>query len=167
VAVSPHEPGLLPGDCDQVDALEVDIQAYRGALGYSVPGDHDGRLSDGTVPRNGVAESLQQQVVSAEARADTYWRQLCNKAGPPALTIRYAGETQRAFHEDTTPVPPVPGGYPTPPGLCHDLACGTDRCTPGCQVAKARQRTSMPLSSAEVEGALDSVREQVGRSRHG
>jgi hypothetical protein len=43
-------------------AREVDIQAYRGALGYSVPGAFGDRLSDGTLPKNGIAEALQAQL---------------------------------------------------------------------------------------------------------
>jgi hypothetical protein len=39
----------------RIRSLEHDIEAYRGALGYPVRGDHDGRLSDGTTPINGIA----------------------------------------------------------------------------------------------------------------
>lgn len=41
----------------ELAALRHDIDAYRGALGYSVPGDHDGRLSDGTTPKCGLCEA--------------------------------------------------------------------------------------------------------------
>lgn len=41
----------------RIRQLEHDIEAYRGALGYPVSGDHDGRLSDGTIPHNGIANS--------------------------------------------------------------------------------------------------------------
>lgn len=34
-----------------------DIEAYRGALGYSVSGDPDGKLSDGTAPVCGLCEA--------------------------------------------------------------------------------------------------------------
>jgi hypothetical protein len=37
--------------------LARDVLAYRAALGYSVPGDFDGKLADGTVPINGLAEA--------------------------------------------------------------------------------------------------------------
>ena len=43
-----------------------DAEAYLGALGYAVPGAHDGRLSDGTLPLNGIADALQREL--AEAR---------------------------------------------------------------------------------------------------
>lgn len=36
---------------------EHDALAYRLALGYEIPGGHDGRLSDGTLPINGLAEA--------------------------------------------------------------------------------------------------------------
>jgi hypothetical protein len=45
-----------------------DIEAYRGALGYSVSGEHDGRLSDGTVPNNGIAEALNNQCRTLSAQ---------------------------------------------------------------------------------------------------
>lgn len=34
-----------------------DIEVYRSALGYSISGDHDGRLSDGTIPHCGLCSS--------------------------------------------------------------------------------------------------------------
>lgn len=34
--------------------MATDNIAYRGALGYPVPGEHDGRLSDGTIPQCGL-----------------------------------------------------------------------------------------------------------------
>ena len=43
----------------EITRLKHDIHAYRGALGYPVPGDHNGCLSDGTRPNNGIAEALQ------------------------------------------------------------------------------------------------------------
>ena len=39
----PPDPRLTASQ-ERVRELQHDIQAYRGALGYSVPGDHDGRL---------------------------------------------------------------------------------------------------------------------------
>ena len=51
----------------QIAALSHDIQAYRGALGYSVPGDHDGILSDGRLPINGIAEAQVKQIAALEA----------------------------------------------------------------------------------------------------
>ena len=43
---------------ETIRELRHDIQAYRGALGYPVPGDHDGRLSNGSTPVNGIAEAM-------------------------------------------------------------------------------------------------------------
>ncbi len=37
--------------------LKHDIEAYRGALGYSVPGDHNGQLTNGEVPKCGLCEA--------------------------------------------------------------------------------------------------------------
>jgi len=37
--------------------LKRDCIAYQGALGYAVPGWHDGKLSDGTVPSCGMCEA--------------------------------------------------------------------------------------------------------------
>ena len=55
-----------------VDALtaalaqaQQDIHAYRGALGYAVPGECGECLTDGTRPRNGIAEALHQQLAAA------------------------------------------------------------------------------------------------------
>jgi hypothetical protein len=39
---------------------ERDIHAYRGALGYSVPGGYGDRLSDGTIPVCGLCAARQQ-----------------------------------------------------------------------------------------------------------
>src|SRR5262245_20979414 len=53
-----------------VAALQRDIHAYRGSLGYAVPGDHNGLLSDGTNPNNGIAEALHNQVAALQAELD-------------------------------------------------------------------------------------------------
>ena len=50
---------------DALSVTEADIRAYRGALGYPVPGDHDGRLRDGTYPVNGTAVALEVQLRDA------------------------------------------------------------------------------------------------------
>jgi len=42
---------------DERNRLEWDIEAYRGALGYSVDGIHSGRLTDGTFPSCGLCQS--------------------------------------------------------------------------------------------------------------
>ena len=44
-----------------------DIEAYRACLGYTVSGDHDGRLCDGTLPNNGIAQALSAQLQEKEA----------------------------------------------------------------------------------------------------
>jgi len=45
----------------QLAEARHDIQAYRGALGYSVPADHDGKLADGTTPKCGLCDAAQQE----------------------------------------------------------------------------------------------------------
>jgi len=42
-----------------------DLEACRGALGYSMPGDFDGRLSDGSWPMNGIATALSARLEDA------------------------------------------------------------------------------------------------------
>jgi hypothetical protein len=65
---------------EERDRLEWDVQAYRGALGYSVSGDHSGRLTDGTFPSCGLCASrsegfellkneLQEAQINNEANA--------------------------------------------------------------------------------------------------
>lgn len=58
------EPYLVPATGDDVvekiKQLEHDIQAYRGALGYSVPGKYNGFLTDGTYPRCGMCDAKNQ-----------------------------------------------------------------------------------------------------------
>jgi hypothetical protein len=44
------------------------IDAYRGALGHPVPGNHDGKLSDGTVPSCGLCDPVHRRAVEAERR---------------------------------------------------------------------------------------------------
>lgn len=41
----------------RVEQLEHDIEAYRGALGYSVPASHNGKLTDGGKPQCGLCNS--------------------------------------------------------------------------------------------------------------
>jgi len=53
---------------DALAASEHDIEAYRGALGYAVRGDHNELLSDGTRPNNGIAEALHAQLAASEQR---------------------------------------------------------------------------------------------------
>jgi hypothetical protein len=64
-----------------------DIHAYRGALGYSVPGEFGERLLDGTRPSNGIAEALQRQLSEAQDR-EARLRELLAQAKPR----HYAGE---------------------------------------------------------------------------
>jgi hypothetical protein len=58
--------------CAKLEAeLERDMHAYRGALGYPVPGWHDGKLSDGTTPINGLAKAVVKlRAEPAEAERD-------------------------------------------------------------------------------------------------
>lgn len=58
---------------NQIDELQWqlhcalhDIQAYRGALGYSVPGDHNGKLMDGTTPQCGMCNSEYRKNLEAK-----------------------------------------------------------------------------------------------------
>jgi hypothetical protein len=44
-----------------------DIHAYRGALGYAVPGAYDGRLADGTFPVCGLCGAKERQLAAARA----------------------------------------------------------------------------------------------------
>ncbi len=53
----------LTAECEQ---LRHDIEAYRGALGYSVSGDHDGKLSDGTIPQCGICNSEWRKGLESE-----------------------------------------------------------------------------------------------------
>lgn len=54
---------------DRAQRVEQDIQAYRGALGYTVPAKYDGRLSDGTVPRCGICEAQSSKIAELEKDA--------------------------------------------------------------------------------------------------
>jgi hypothetical protein len=54
-----------------VRRLRRDITAYLGALGHPIPGSHDGRLSDGSVPENTLSRSvvkLRAEPAEAEVR---------------------------------------------------------------------------------------------------
>ena len=50
-------------------AARRDIEAYRGAIGYSAPGDHDGRLSDGTTPICGLCDAKEKLLAAARSEA--------------------------------------------------------------------------------------------------
>lgn len=52
----------------ELDGLRSDVQVYRGALGYAVPGDCSDRLSDGTIPVNGIAESQALEIATLTAK---------------------------------------------------------------------------------------------------
>ncbi len=70
IATSRNERDMLKAQLAQRD---WDIDAYRGALGYTVPGDHTGKLSDGTVPQCGICNSehrktLEMQLEQAQER---------------------------------------------------------------------------------------------------
>jgi hypothetical protein len=59
---SPHLPLALSAAL-QAEHMAVcqEVDAYRGALGYAVPGDHDGKLSDGSTPRCGICDALERK----------------------------------------------------------------------------------------------------------
>ena len=52
----------------EIAAIKQDVIAYRGALGYPVPGDNLGLLSDGTTPKNGLVEVLQAEIAALNAK---------------------------------------------------------------------------------------------------
>lgn len=52
----------------EAQVLRHDVEAYRACLGYTVSGDHDGRLSDGTLPNNGIAEALNNECRTLSAQ---------------------------------------------------------------------------------------------------
>jgi len=60
----------LAAQRQRIAELERDVQAYRGALGYAVPDSFGDRLTDGTIPNNGIAEALHQQAAAERERAD-------------------------------------------------------------------------------------------------
>lgn len=66
-------------------AYEHDCIAYRAALGYAAPGDHDGRLRDGTIPNNGIAEAQAQQIAQLEAEGAMLRHELAKHTPPHAL----------------------------------------------------------------------------------
>ena len=43
-----------------------DLEACRGALGYSMPGDFDGRMSDGSFPVNGIGQALEARLLESQ-----------------------------------------------------------------------------------------------------
>lgn len=54
---------------NRANAAEHDIQAYRGALGYSVPASHNGKLFDGTTPQCGICNSEYRKSLEAQLEA--------------------------------------------------------------------------------------------------
>jgi len=94
----------------EIAVLKHDIDAYRGALGYTVPGGHDGRLTDGTFPNNSIAKALNEQIAALserfndqavdfqQARAQiaglkaelTKWKDLCVRQGMEIKRLREA-----------------------------------------------------------------------------
>ena len=62
----------FPITAEELARLRHDVEAYRGALGYSIPGNHDGKLSDGQTPQCGLCSSehrkgMEQRVKELEA----------------------------------------------------------------------------------------------------
>lgn len=99
----------------EAQVLRHDVEAYRACLGYSVSGDHDGRLSDGTLPNNGIAEALDNEcrTLSAQnsaqamqidelkrdlaaAQEDLWVAMATNDSLSKSLEARIAAEYQRA-----------------------------------------------------------------------
>lgn len=52
-----------------IELMKHDMEAYRGALGYSAPGDHDGKLTDGTTPQCGICNSEHRRTLEAQLEA--------------------------------------------------------------------------------------------------
>jgi hypothetical protein len=52
----------------QLAERDHDIQAYRGALGYSVPGDSSDRMINGDFPVNGIAQALHTENAALSKR---------------------------------------------------------------------------------------------------
>ena len=68
----PHGPHPECDVCDLLSALAEqarEIEAYRGALGYPVRGDHNGRLNDGTYPVNGIAEAKDKALARLQPKS--------------------------------------------------------------------------------------------------
>lgn len=66
----------LSSDCGkdllaELECLRWDIDAYRAALGYSVPGNHTGKLSDGSMPQCGLCNSAYRKEQEAELKRKT------------------------------------------------------------------------------------------------
>lgn len=78
---------VLASDYDalaaRLAAMKHDLDAYRGALGYAVPGDHDGRLSDGSATRCGICEALTARLAEAKREREALREQIL---GFPNLT---------------------------------------------------------------------------------
>lgn len=50
----------------ELNEAKHDIESYRGALGYSIAGTHDGKLTDGTTPQCGMCNSEYRKSIEAE-----------------------------------------------------------------------------------------------------
>jgi len=103
----------------EVERVERDKQAYRGALGYSVSGAFNGRTSDGTIPICGLCEANHKRAESAEVRAeeaekDAERYRLCQQKGFPV-------RNQTAHNEDHLWT--IQGNwFGATPSLCIDAA---------------------------------------------
>ena len=61
------------------ERLTKDLYSYAGALGYPIPGDHDGRHSNGTTPQCGlcgpkVAEARREERAKADGLRGLLWQ---------------------------------------------------------------------------------------------
>lgn len=50
--------------------LDHDLLAYAGALGYPIPGDHNGLLTSGEQPKCGLCDAKEKLLVRVEAERD-------------------------------------------------------------------------------------------------
>ena len=74
-----------------------DIEAYRGSLGYSVSGNHDGRLTDGSSPVNGIAEALKRQLAEVQATLKAWTARFEHHLDEASKTITQMAEERDAL----------------------------------------------------------------------
>ena len=65
----------------EMQTLRHDVEAYRGALGYSVAGSHDGRLTNGTTPACGLCDAREQELQELRADRDVPDQWKCETCG--------------------------------------------------------------------------------------
>jgi hypothetical protein len=62
------------------DRLRHDTQAYRGALGYPVPGEYNGLLSNGELPQCGLCAGRENELRHLRSERDALQRQIEGRA---------------------------------------------------------------------------------------